>query len=488
MKLIIASALILVLTAILVVGCNGDNGNPPDTSTPVLTPAATASPGPAATVPSSATPAATPAPTSSAVIEAWAVHYNSPRGGADWPFDIAIDGSHSIYVTGKSYSRGSYDYSYATVKYDSDGNELWDARYDGPGGDDDQALAMAIDGSGNVYVTGKSYNGPHEDYAYATVKYDTDGNELWVARYDGAGSVDDIARAIVVDGLGNVYVTGSSGGDYATVKYDSEGKQLWAAGYDGFTESEDGAVAIGLDSASNVYVTGTSWNDFVTIKYDGEGNELWIARFDKWGDDDVARAMVVDSLGNTYVTGKVFDASRYIYEYATVKYDTDGKLAWSKGCSGPYCGSGEPFDIAIDTFGNVYVTGRSYSNQLLSYGYTTVKYDSSGKQQWIARYDGMANGRGNPYAIVVDAQGNVYVAGESYIGQGVNYTYATVKYDKDGNELWVALYNSYGGGWNQAVALAVDELGNAYVTGKADGGAANRDYATIKYVSRYTGP
>jgi hypothetical protein len=96
-------------------------------------------------------------------------------------------------------------------------------RYNGPGNYEDLAAAIVVDGSGNVYVTGWSA-GSGTDDDYATIKYGPDGNELWVRRYDGPTNSGDGASAISVDGSGNVYVTGRSIGsgtehDYATIKY-----------------------------------------------------------------------------------------------------------------------------------------------------------------------------------------------------------------------------------------------------------------------------
>src|SRR3990172_4776861 len=143
------------------------------------------------------------------VTQAWVARYNGPDYGVDEAFAIAVDGQGNVYVTGASgYST---DMDYATIKYDSNGNQLWAARYNGPGNGGDGAFAIAVDGQGNVYVTGQSWGGATND-DYATIKYDTNGNQLWVARYNGPGNSDDEAYRIAVDGQGNVYVTGTSGG------------------------------------------------------------------------------------------------------------------------------------------------------------------------------------------------------------------------------------------------------------------------------------
>ena len=147
-----------------------------------------------------------------AISSGWRVYI----GARAWHYAataLAVDAAGNVYVTG-GVQAGS---DYATVKYDSTGNELWAARYNGPGNSVDSAEALAVDASGNVYVTGYS-SGSATGYDYATVKYDADGNQLWVARYNGTGNSDDQANALAVDAAGDVYVTGgSSGSGTATI-------------------------------------------------------------------------------------------------------------------------------------------------------------------------------------------------------------------------------------------------------------------------------
>ncbi|UCG68659.1 MAG: SBBP repeat-containing protein, partial [Thermoplasmata archaeon] len=157
------------------------------------------------------------------VIEEWVAIYDGPRTGHDYARAIAVDSEGNIYVTGRSSAIYGTGFDYVTIKYDSDGNQLWIARYDGFNFDD-RPSSIALDLKGNVYVTGFSYS-PDTDEDYTTVKYDSSGNELWVARYDGPGDGWDWPQDIALDTSANVYVTGYSGGvgtrrDYATIKYD----------------------------------------------------------------------------------------------------------------------------------------------------------------------------------------------------------------------------------------------------------------------------
>ena len=191
----------------------------------------------------------------------WVRRYNGPASAEDKARALAVDGSGNVYVTGFSEGSGT-NYDYLTIKYYPDGDTAWARRYDGPISFDDEAWAITVDGSGNVYVTGHSVgSGSQEDYL--TIKYYPNGDTAWVRRYNGPGNAKDKAYDIAVDGSGNVCVTGFSIGsesaeDYATIKYYSNGDVAWVKRHNGTGNDMDKAFYIDIDGSGNVYVTGTS--------------------------------------------------------------------------------------------------------------------------------------------------------------------------------------------------------------------------------------
>jgi hypothetical protein len=409
-------------------------------------------------------------------------------------------------VTGRSQGNGT-GYDYATIKYSRYGQEMWVKRYDGPAGGDDDAASIFVNSGGDIFVTGRSV-ATGTGYDYATIKYDWFGNEVWVARYNGPADSNDEAVSVVVDGPGNVFVTGTSqglgsGSDIVTVKYDDLGNEDWTQSYDGPPSGEDEASSLTLTASGDVAVTGTSEGtdsaeDYVTIRYGASsGAEEWAARYDgPASGEDVAASVTRDGSGNVIVTGHS-SGTKTGPDFATVKYDAGGSEVWATRFENPGMGGSYevPAAMALDPSGNVCVTGSSASvsryGALSPFDYATVKIDPQGNELWAALYDGPDGLRGRPNRVVGDAGGNVYVTGYSE-GVGTEEDYLTIKYDPAGSELWVARYNGPGNDNDGARDLALDAAGNVYVTGYSAGSGMT----TIKYdalgnelwVARYNFP
>jgi uncharacterized delta-60 repeat protein len=428
------------------------------------------------------------------VDTAWTRIYTGPGNRHDYARAIAVDDSGNVFVTGGSLGLSSNN-DYATIKYNSAGVELWVQRYNGPGNYTDVAYAIAVDGQGNVYVTGYSYDSGTSD-DYATIKYDAIGDTLWVQRYNGPGNNRDCPSAIAVDGQGNVYVTGyskstsaSGSEDYLTIKYNSAGIEQWVQRYNGPDNGEDEANAIAVDGQGNVYVTGSSSdsgtsNDYATIKYNSAGDTVWVSRYNGPGNFwDRAYAIAVDGQGNVYVTG-YSSGSGTDFDYATIKYNSAGIEQWVQRYNGPGYNWDWPKAIAVDGQGNVHVTGyiATVSVSPYNHDYLTIKYNSAGDTLWVRRYNGPGNYIDRAYAMAVDPSGYVYVTGFSR-GLASNDDYTTIKYNPAGVQQWLARYNSPGNFWDLAYAMALDGSGNVYVTGYRENTPSNyADYLTIKYV------
>jgi len=289
-----------------------------------------------------------------------------------------------VIVTGYSVTSAGYT-NYATIKYSSAGVPLWTNRYVGPANWDAYACAVAVDSNNNIIVTGYSYDtGSSSDYA--TIKYSSEGVPLWTNRYNGPGNGSDYATAVAVDGSNNVIVTGwspSSGGlyHYATVKYSSEGVPLWTNRYSALVNSLDRAFAVAVDSSNNVVVTGKSMGkvndyDYATVKYSSEGVPLWTNRYSgslPYGTDS-ACSVAVDSNNNIIVTGWSGNFATLVDAvYATVKYSSAGVPVWTNRYSAPVSGTNQPYAMALDRTGNVIVAGYSQGTGSGS-DFTTIKY------------------------------------------------------------------------------------------------------------------
>ncbi len=372
----------------------------------------------------------------------------------------------------------------------------WAERYNAPPDMQDEARSIQVDTSGNVFVTGSGFNSSG-NLDMITVKYDEDGNQMWVRNYDRGVNDNDEGKMLVLDDSGNVYVTGYSRGsttslDIIVIKYDNAGNQQWTSFYNGTSNGIDEGKSIAVDGSGNVFVCGYSsdslfFYDAITLMFNSNGVQQWVQTYDgaASGNDELLE-LVIDASSNVYVVGNT-EATTSNYDFLTIKYNSAGTQQWLQTYNGP-SGSGDyGKGITLDNNNNVVVTGQSFqTNQW--FDYLTIKYSNSGTQQWTARYNNASNRYEDAWDVITDNSGYVYITGQSQ-AVGNNSTppdCATVKYTPAGNQVWVKRFDGgFGNLDDRAFAIALDDTANVYISGYSSN-ASNYDCITIKYDSAGT--
>jgi hypothetical protein len=383
-------------------------------------------------------------------------------GGIDYGNGIAVDVSGNVFVTGWSESTwGSPIIAYAggrdafVAKMNSSGVSQWNTFLGGAGGE--AGFGIAVDGDGNVYVTGSSlatwgapvnaHAGRNDAFA---AKLNSNGVLQWNTFLGGAS--DDEGLGVAVDGSGNVYIGGHTTGNWGVpvnpyaggydafaAKLNSNGVLQWNS-FLGSAGGNDWGNAITVDGSGNVFVAGYSpltWGEPVRpftaavgpSEYDAFATKLNSNGVLQWNTflgsakHDWGNAIAVDGSGNVYVTGDsraTWGAPINAYasdtEAFAVKLDTNGAMQWNT-----FLGSGD--GIAVDGSGNVYIVGTigsTWGAPLNPYSggqdASVAKLNNSGILQWNTFLGGASNDVGN--GITVGENGNVYVAGRSSASWG----------------------------------------------------------------------
>ena len=388
--------------------------------------------------------------------------------------------------------------------------------------DTDHGHGVAVDGSGNVYVTGNfegtvdfgagnvTSNGSYDVYV---TKYNSAGAHQWTTTFGGTGY--DHASGVAVDGSGNVYVTGyfnntvdfgagnvnaGDDPDAFVTKLNAAGVHQWTNTFGG--TGNDIGRGVGVDGSGNVYTSGYfvgtvdfgagdvtsngSWDGFVT-KYNAAGAHQWTTTFGGTGNSDYSYGLAVDGSGNVYSTGSFRDTVNFGAGNVTSAGDTDvfvtklnsaGAHQWTTTFGGTDDQSG--FAVAVDGSGNVHVTGRFVGTVNFGAGDVTAaggedafvtKLNSSGAHQWTTAFSSTSASRGQ--SVAVDGSGNVYTTGQfsgtvdfgagDVTAAGVNTDIYITKLNSSGAHQWTNTYGDSPTDWGLGVAL--DTAGNVHVTG-----------------------
>ena len=356
------------------------------------------------------------------------------------------------------------------AKYDANGNVLWAKSFGGM--NYDEATSVAVDASENIYITGR-FSSPTLTFGSTTltnvgssdifvVKYDANGNVIWAK--SAGGTSNDKAYSVAVDVSGNSYLTGffwsttlnfgtttltnSGRTDIFLAKYDMNGNVLWAksAGETNYDE----AYSVAADASGNSYIAGYFYSKTLTFgstlltNADTTGNscDIFLAKYDNngavvWAKSangkmiDEGNSVAVDASGDVYLTGGfgsdtiTFGSNILIkvggYDILLAKYDLNGNVIWVKSAGGTKWENAN--SVSVNATGDAYIAGCFFS-PTLSFGSTTLinadtssstpdmflaKYDANGNVLWAKSAGGIDDDEAN--SVAVDAAGNTYVAG-----------------------------------------------------------------------------
>jgi hypothetical protein len=333
----------------------------------------------------------------------------------------------------------------------------------------DEGLGIAVDSSGNAYVTGwtesinfpatspgQPFGGPY--YDFFVTKFDPAGSPMY-STYQGGSDVET-GRAIAVDSSGNAYVTGSTlstdfptlnarqsahGGwyDAFVAKFDSAGRLVYSTYFGGASLDDGNGIAV--SSAGNAYIVGRTSGNIPMVGGDSAGfglrfSRAFIAKFEPSGSalaystyfggddaDTVGTGIAVDSAGYAYITGGTSSSElpgigqrRGPTDAFMAAFNPSGNRVYSTyhGGTGTDHGAG----IALDAWGNVYVTGRTDSTDFPTADPFQPNRSGGSSDAFVTKFNHMLNG----------------LVFSTYLG---------------------------GGGWDYGSGIAVDSWGNAYVTG-----------------------
>jgi hypothetical protein len=408
----------------------------------------------------------------------WSNNFGGP-GAIDnvVPLGVAVDGLGEIAMAGYVQGRGDLGTGLLTsagagdgfvAKYASNGTPLWSRRFGAA--QEDRAKAVAVDGSGNVWVTGLFRGtvdfggGPVTAVAAGSAflaKYSSTGAHLLSKRLS-VGTAPEDGTALAVDGSGNVlvggllYQTSDFGGgpltsagstDIFLVKLSSSGTHIWSRRMGGSGEEwihglavngSGGPALTGYSTAAADFgggvLGGAGGKDIIVVQYSSTGAHVWSRRVGGSA-DEVAWGVSVDGGSNVVVTGNFVSSSINFGAGALAnsggadiflaKYDSGGSAVWSKRFGTSLTIEEKAFGVATDGAGNIVLTGSivdalDFGGGLLPgdgyYDIFLAKFTGAGAHVWSRR-----TGEGAGTEIDADGAGNVIAAGSFSGATTVNF-------------------------------------------------------------------
>lgn len=348
---------------------------------------------------------------------AWQVRFDPTLD--DRAASIVVDEAGASYMAGNTTPSPPFP-DVLLAKHDASGRLVWAYSYD-EFDNNDEGVDVALGPDDSVVVTGHA-NGL-QGANFFTAKLTRDGDVLWTRQLDGGeGSQTDEAVAVAVGPSGEVFVTGTSRGpatdhvpDMLTAKYSADGDLLWTRRHDGSAGAHDTPTDLAADADGSVVVVGMTQGaqssaDAVVLRYAADGTLDWIADDLGGSRADTARAVVLDGDGAALVTGSTF-TGRGGFDVLVAKVARDGRVSWRVRWDGGEKLGDAGQAVALDAGGRVLV-GATSARAATETDVSTLVLDARrGRVLATASHDGDFSFTEAPLAIQGQPDGGIVLGG-----------------------------------------------------------------------------
>jgi hypothetical protein len=416
----------------------------------------------------------------------WVARYQGPSNDLFGPF-LQVDKTGNSYIAGTHVINDSINILCA--KYNTNGVQVWSRLYKYPGEGYFAPTGMALDSSGNAYVISGIAQTSLTPRNSLIVKFNSiNGSPVWAKRYFGQYTESGFFD-IKIDNQNNIYVAGGSDTNHLVIRYNTDGDSVWVRKYHPPGLRREVAHACTLDDSLNIIFTGFRrfynppfghYDSLLVAKYSSNGVLRWesVYAYNPLSENRGTK-ITSDQNGNLYIgSGSGIPGGDWVF--LTLRYDRNGTQQWVKIYNAPGSGDNNLRGIAMDRINNaLFVTGDAITNGVQMA--TTVKYNpASGDSIWVRKDTGTYS-RANSSAVKVDSSGNIYITGGTYNLGLSPFDLITRKYSGVGASAWFVTYDGPFNGIDFGIDLGLDNFRNVYVLATSESGSGVRDYIVVKY-------
>ncbi|GAB3195244.1 hypothetical protein GCM10027293_05070 [Pontibacter aydingkolensis] len=413
--------------------------------------------------------------------------------GSNYAATTALAKAPDQTLVAVGFSRGPASVSrIVTTKFSRDGAVVWQQEFSGiTGSAGESPDQLHIDGGGNIYISGNVMLSP-DVYDFLVIKYLPDGRLAWAKHLNGGQTGRNLPAAMAVNQSGDVYITGqSAGGMSLTVKLSSGGDVIWSKTYDGPSSGSDPAAqSITLDADGNPIISGTHFvlgegRKLFVLKYNGQnGQQLFISHLNEMEAAHpgiyTSDKLLTDASGNIYVAGSRAGLAIANAKPLLIKLNSQGAMLWSRLDNMPSYNT-FMIDAELDTDGNLVILGSSQNGRADTEVYLS-KYNPAGSKVWGDLIEDATGELSYPRALAISANGHIAITGmvRGMLPEEVGDLF-TYLYTGAGDQVGADRYDANGAS-DTGSDIVFDAAGKLYVAGHSSPvNGSNNKLLLVKY-------